>query len=310
MEDARLRAEIERLKREVEAAKQQAETERLARLEAQKKLDVASVSGQWHKAPTLRKRQIEVFRDSLKDDSMGPEMVWIPAGSFRMGDLQDSGWDNEKPIHHVSVGRFAMGKYEVTFAEYDRFAEATGREKPKDRGWGRGNRPVIHVSWSDAAAYAEWLSQQTGQKYRLPTEGEWEYAARAETETKYWWGNTTSHEYANYGVDSGSGLVIGKDRWEYTAPVGSFDPNPFGLHDMVGNVWEWTCSEYENRYNGKETTCQNPAEIKNSDENSSLVVLRGGSWFSVVRKSRSATRFMKPPTERFRTYGFRLVRLP
>ncbi|MEN8221031.1 MAG: SUMF1/EgtB/PvdO family nonheme iron enzyme [Pseudomonadota bacterium] len=131
----------------------------------------------------------KVFRDRLKDGSLGPEMVWIPAGTFRMGDIQGGGHDNEKPVHQVSVSRFAIGKYEVTFAEYDKFAQATGRKKPNDRGWGRGNRPVINVSWHDATAYAEWLSQQTGQKYRLPTEAEWEYAARAGTTTKYWWGN-------------------------------------------------------------------------------------------------------------------------
>jgi formylglycine-generating enzyme required for sulfatase activity len=184
----------------------------------------------------------KVFRDRLKDGSQGPEMVWIPAGSFRMGDLQGGGSSDEKPIHRVSVSRFAIGKYEVTFAEYDKFAQATGRKKPYDEGWGRGNRPVINVSWYDATAYAEWLSKQTGQQYRLPTEAEWEYAARAGTTTKYWWGNTASHEYANYGAESWGPLAKGKDRWEYTAPVGSFAANPFGIYDTVGNVWEWTCS--------------------------------------------------------------------
>ncbi|OAD22053.1 Sulphatase-modifying factor domain protein [Candidatus Thiomargarita nelsonii] len=119
------------------------------------------------------------FRDRLKDGTQGPEMVWIPAGSFRMGDIQGGGDSDEKPVHKVSITqRFAIGRYEVTFAEYDKFAQATGREKPSDRGWGRGNRPVINVSWDDAVAYTKWLSQQTGQKYRLPTEAQWEYAAR------------------------------------------------------------------------------------------------------------------------------------
>ncbi len=129
----------------------------------------------------------KVFRDRLKDGTQGPEMVWIPAGSFRMGDLQAGGDSDEKPVHRVSITqRFAMGRYEVTFAEYDKFAQATGRKKPDDGGWGRGNRPVINVSWHDATAYAEWLSEQTGQTYRLPTEAEWEYAARGGTDTKYW----------------------------------------------------------------------------------------------------------------------------
>ncbi len=124
-------------------------------------------------------------------------MVWIPAGSFKMSDIQGSGYDDEKPVHRVSIDRFAMGKYEVTFAEYDKFAEATGRTKPDDEGWGRGKRPVINVSWNDATAYAKWLSKQTSKNYRLPTEAEWEYAARAGTETKYWWGNNISTNKAN-----------------------------------------------------------------------------------------------------------------
>ena len=99
--------------------------------------------------------------------------------------------------HWVSVSAFAMGRYEVTFAEYDKFADATGRGKPDDRGWGRGNRPIINVNWHDATAYAAWLSTETGKEYRLPTEAEWEYAARAGTETKYWWGNEIGSNQAN-----------------------------------------------------------------------------------------------------------------
>jgi formylglycine-generating enzyme required for sulfatase activity len=246
----------------------------------------------------------KVFQDRLQDGSKGPEMVWIAGGRFKMGDIQGGGYSNEQPVHDVSVGRFAMGRFEVTFAEYDKFAEATGRNKPDDWGWGRDNRPVINVSWYDATAYAEWLSQQTGQKYRLPTEAEWEYAARAGTETKYWWGNTASHEYANYWGSKG------KDRWEYTAPVGSFAPNAFGLYDTVGNVWEWTCSEYENRYNGKETKCKDNATIKKGGENKSHFVLRGGSWLDVARRSRSANRGGWRPTVRSRFGGFRLARIP
>jgi formylglycine-generating enzyme required for sulfatase activity len=102
------------------------------------------------------------FRDTLKDGSSAPAMVMIPAGSFRMGDIQGGGYSSEQPVHSVSVGQFAMGKFEVTFAEYDKFADATGRSKPDDQGWGRGNRPVINVSWNDATEYTEWLSNQTG----------------------------------------------------------------------------------------------------------------------------------------------------
>ena len=129
----------------------------------------------------------KVFRDTLKDGSQGPEMVWIPKGSFQMG---SNDWDRTKPVHEVLITQnFAMGKFEVTFEEYDKFAKATGREKPDDEGWGRENRPVINVSWNDATAYAKWLSDETGENYRLPTEAEWEYAARAGTKSKYWWGD-------------------------------------------------------------------------------------------------------------------------
>jgi formylglycine-generating enzyme required for sulfatase activity len=249
----------------------------------------------------------KVFHDRLQDGSKGPSMVWIAGGRFKMGDVQGGGSSNEQPVHDVSVGRFAMGRYEVTFAEYDKFAEATGRNKPKDRGWGRGNRPVIYVSWYDATAYAEWLSQQTGQKYRLPTEAEWEYAARAGTTTKYWWGNEIGK---NRAACDGCGAEWGWDAKRMTAPVGSFAPNAFGLYDTVGNVWEWTCSEYENRYNGKEKTCKNKATIKKGGENQSHFVLRGGSWNYVARGTRTANRYGWQPTERGRNGGFRLARIP
>ena len=131
--------------------------------------------------------EFEVFHDTLKDGSPGPEMVRLPGGSFRMGDIQGAGNSDERPVHDVTIAAFAMGRYEVSFDEYDRFADATGRQRPNDRGWGRGRRPVINVSWKDATAYTGWLSQQTGYDYRLPSEAEWEYAARAGSEMKYWW---------------------------------------------------------------------------------------------------------------------------
>jgi len=127
----------------------------------------------------------KVFQDRLKDGSLGPKMVVIPSGSFTLY-RQSRGWNDEQPVHRVSVRKFAMGVYEITFAEYDKFVEATGRRTSNDYGWERGNRPVINVSWNDATAYAKWLSNQTGKNYRIPTEAEWEYATRAGTETKYW----------------------------------------------------------------------------------------------------------------------------
>jgi formylglycine-generating enzyme required for sulfatase activity len=240
----------------------------------------------------------KIFRDHLQDGSLGPEMVWLPAGSFQMGGIEA----DEKPLHKVSVKGFAIGRFEVSFAEYDKFAQATGRRQPDDEGWGRDNRPVIYVSWLDAMAYADWLSQETGQKYRLPTEAEWEYAARAGTETRYWWGNTASHEAANYGTDKCcNGLATGKDRWKYTAPVGSFAPNAFGLYDTVGNVAEWTCSEYEERYRGKELRCLDKNRV-------SLFVLRGGSWGLYPMRVRAAERDGREASYSSWVIGFRLVR--
>lgn len=150
-------------------------------------------------AAEIKKGQVgSVFRDRLKDGSAGPEMVVIPSGKFRMGAIFGGGDPDEKPVHWVVVPRaFSMGKYEVTFEEYDRFCSATGREKPKDgrrwfgplsRDWGRGRMPVMNVSWDDADAYTKWLSAQTGQKYRLPSESEWEFAARGGKDTPFWWG--------------------------------------------------------------------------------------------------------------------------
>jgi len=255
-----------------------------------------------------------IFRDRLKDGSQGPEMVWIPGGSFRMGDIQGRGDSDEQPVHSVSVSRFAMGRYEVTFAEYDKFAEATGRGKPDDEGWGRGNRPVINVSWDDATAYTNWLSRQTGQSYRLPTEAQWEYAARAGTTTSRYWGNDPNEacRYANVN-DNTSKQKNGyswahhncTDGYAQTAPVGRFKPNAFDLFDMLGNVWEWTCSEFEDKYAGKEQRCA---------DGGSRLVFRGGSWYvpfgGFVRAANRHWDSLDNRRSRSRSYfvGFRLAR--
>ena len=136
----------------------------------------------------------EEYRDKLGDGVAGPIMVVLPTGSFQRGsDSGESGRDNnEGPVRTATINYpIAMGKHEVTFEEYDRFAQETDRKRPEDRDWGRGSRPVINVSWEDANAYAQWLSEQTGKVYRLPSEAEWEYAARAGTSTRYSWGNET-----------------------------------------------------------------------------------------------------------------------
>jgi formylglycine-generating enzyme required for sulfatase activity len=232
----------------------------------------------------------DIFRDPLKDNSEGPEMVLIPAGTFRMGDITGNGMDREQPVHEVSVESFAMGRYPVTFAEYDYFCEATNRKKPEDKDWGRDNRPVIYVSWHDAVAYTEWLSEQTGQQYRLPTEAEWEYAARAGMETDYWWGNDIDETKANYNRNIG-----------HTTPEGDYEANQFCLYDTAGNVWEWTYSEYTSEYNGKEKECIS----KNSNKKP---VLRGGSWINDPGFLRTANRICYGPDRHFYFIGFRVVR--
>ncbi len=234
----------------------------------------------------------DIFRDRLKDGNDGPEMVLIPAGTFRMGNI--TGSEREQPVHKVSVESFAMGRYPVTFAEYDYFCKQTSRlfkkrKKPNDEGWGRYNRPVINISWHDAVAYTEWLSQQTGQQYRLPTEAEWEYAARAGTETDYWWGNDIDETKANY-----------DDNLGHTSPVGDYDANPFGLYDTSGNVWEWTGSEFTDEYNGKE---------KQSVTEASRFSFRGGSWDGDAGFVCSAFRGGCTPTLRYNFVGFRVSRL-
>jgi len=223
-----------------------------------------------------------------------PEMLEIPAGTFEMGSKE--GGNDELPVHTLKLNSFHMSKYKITFDEYDVFANATERAKPNDKKWGREKRPVMNVTWNDAVAYAEWLSQQTGKHYRLPTEAEWEYAARAGSTTKYWWGDNIGHNRANCG---GCGSL-----WDYkkTAPVGSFAPNGFGLYETVGNVWEWTCSEYAAYSEKKHVEC--------SAETTGQRVARGGSWNYRPGGVRSAYRSYYDTTNKYPDLGFRLVLLP
>lgn len=149
------------------------------------------------------------------------------------------------PRHRVHLRSFAAGKYLVTFAEWDACLADDGCEvyRPDDEHFGRGRQPVMNVSWHDAQAYVSWLSQKTGKHYRLLSEAEWEYSARAGKDSEFWWGDRPSHDYANYGDDQDcmqGPYKQGRDQWDYTSPVGSFPPNPFGLYDMLGNLYEWT----------------------------------------------------------------------
>jgi len=240
----------------------------------------------------------QVFRDRMKNGTNGPEMVVIPAGKFRMGDIQGKGGNDEQPVHEVNIRKsFAVSRYEITFDQYDEFAKAMGRELPEDEDFGRGRRPVIRVSWNDAVDYAVWLSQQTRKRYRLPTEAEWEYAARAGTETAYWWGNEMKPGFANC-MSCGTR----RDRRQ-TEPVGSFKPNPFGLYDTAGNVSEWVQDCWHDNYQGAPSDGSAWEKEHNGDCDGR--VLRGGSFIGNVR---SSSREVFRAGARFRALGFRLVR--
>lgn len=200
----------------------------------------------------------------------GPEMISIPTGNFLMGNKDDV---VAMPVHKVVIGRpFAISKYEITFDDYDMFAQATKRPLPSDNRWGRGSRPVINISFEDARAYAQWLSQTTGKKYRLPTEAEWEYVARAQTNTLFWWGNdvrdATGRANCRRGCNSKfSGLFGAK-----TAPVGTYPANGFGVYDTAGNVSEWVEDCFADNYNLHPKNGQ-AMVIKNCEAH----VVRGGS---------------------------------
>jgi len=271
------------------------------------------------------------------DSSIEPEMVTITGGTFLMGSpTSEVGRNDSEQQHSVTVASFAMGKYEVTVQEFRRFVQATGYQTEAERnvdasgcnvyvggswayragydwanpGFTQGdNYPVVCVSWNDATAYAQWLSQQTGRAYRLPTEAEWEYATRAGTTTARYWGEnpdlacsyanvadrTAQQTYPNWTIHNCT------DGYTYPAPVGSFTANAWGLHDVLGNVWEWTCSLWQNPYGGQEKIC-------NINDTSGVRVIRGGSWSHPPAWVRSANRTGIRPTDRFYGLGFRLAR--
>lgn len=228
-----------------------------------------------------------------------PEMVRIPAGKFLMG--SNDGDSDERPVHEVTIGyEFEIGKYPVTFDEYDVFAKDAQRKLPGDGGWRRGNRPVINVSWNDAQDYVQWLSKQTGKKYRLPTEAEWEYAARAGTQTRYWWGDDIGRNNANC---DGCGSEWDKQQ---TAPVGSFKANAFGLHDTAGNVWEWTQDCWHANYNNAPN--DGSAWLDKDGDDCSRRVIRGGSWDYYPQFLRSADRYWDYSDAAYIGLGFRIAR--
>ena len=234
-----------------------------------------------------------VFRDI--DAPWCPEMLEVPAGQFMMGstDGDTKAHEGEKPQHLVRIGhRLAVGRYPVTFEEYDHFCRSTKRQVPKDRSWGRGRRPVILVSWEDSRAYAEWLRHKTGQHYRLLSEAEWEYACRAGTTTRYWWGDEITPANANFGQNVGR-----------TSEVGAYPANAWGLFDMHGNVREWVEDRWHDNYEGAPDDGSAWAQGKSSGR-----VARDGAWYDSPSYLRAACRNWRARDFRHYNLGFRAAR--
>jgi formylglycine-generating enzyme required for sulfatase activity len=244
---------------------------------------------------------LATFTDTLADGSpcgFCPEMVVIPAGTFTMGSPpeEEGRYDDEGPQREVRVERFALGRNEVTFAQYDACVDAGGcAERPDDEGWGRGERPVINVSWQDAQAYVDWLGEATGELYRLPSEAEWEYAARAGTTTRFAFGDELSSSEANFARNIGR-------TWE----VGAGPANDWGLFDVHGNVWEWVEDCWNGSYDG--ASFETSPLLQNNGGACTRRVVRGGSWDNLPRYLRSAYRNRNGTDFWYYTFGFRVAR--
>lgn len=194
---------------------------------------------------------------------------------------------------------FSVGRYEVTFRDWETCVDEGGcARRPDDHGWGRGRRPVINVSWLEVRDYLDWLSEKSGHGYRLPTEAEWEEAHRAGTTTRFWWGDDLGHGYANC-RDCGS-------SWggRGSAPVGSFPPNPWGVFDTAGNVWEWTADCWQ----PNQLDPSGNGETQEGEEGCDERVMRGGSWYYVSRTLEGSSRSKNDPRAGSYGIGFRVVR--
>lgn len=253
-------------------------------------------------------REPQLFRD----DDLAPQMVIIRPGSFSIGSPQsETGHDStEEPLTTVEIAHaFAVGRTPVTFDEWAAFTQDGGLAGyvPDDKGWGRGNRPVINVSWLDAHAYLDWLRKRTGKPYRLLSEAEWEYAARAGIQRPFSCGDTITSDLANFDASRGyAGGPSGSYRRQ-SLPVGSFPPNAFGLCDMHGNVREWVEDPWVDSYAGLP-----PDGVARTVDEAALTsrrrVVRGGSWYDTPNMVRSATRERSQPELRNFNTGFRVAR--
>lgn len=269
--------------------------------------------------------------DNGSNDSVVPAMVALPGGDFVMGCRP--GWDDvlggckasEKPPHTVTVKPFQIGRYEITVGQFKRFVEDTGyqttAERPIDAGctikhagqlqwvlskehhWRNpgfpqtDQHPVVCISWQDTQQYLAWLNQKTGQQYRLPTEEEWEYAARGGQITAFFWGDEADRQFANYQG------TAGKDQWQYTAPIGQFSSNAFGLYDVAGNAWEWVENCWRKHYQDASRIGENAC----TSGTNAARARRGGGWDNYPPSIRSAYRNSGHELERSYLYGFRIA---
>ena len=283
-------------------------------------LSVVLLSGILHGCALQPREQIEplqIFQDTLTSGGSGPKMVVLPAGEFIMGPSPDEPLqlDKEKPLHKVTINNpFAISQFEITFAEYDQFVAASGYRKPSDKGWGtahwgRNNMPVFDVTWHDAQRYIEWLSEQTGEHYRLPSEAQWEYAARAGTTTAFHTGDCIHTDQANFhGRYEFGDCPLPPTYRGKTTPVGSFEPNAWGLYDVHGNMFEWTRDCWHSSYHGAPDNGSAWMDEGNN-VNCERRVLRGGSWSGRPADIRSAARSNNDANFKSIFIGFRVVRV-
>jgi formylglycine-generating enzyme required for sulfatase activity len=252
--------------------------------------------------------------ESLSSDPVtGMEFVFIKGGCYEMGDSVGDGDSNERPVHEVCLSDFYLGKYEVTNAQFRKFRPTHNSGAYETFSLNDDKQPVVNVSWDDAVAYAKWLSEKTGKTFRLPTEAEWEYAARAGTRSSRYWGKSLedSCKYAN-----GADMVVKKylprwtafpcdDGYAVAAPVGSFRPNGLGLYDMLGNVWEWCQDVYDDKAYTK-VSRNNPVY----EGRGKYRVERGGGWSNGPLGLRSSHRVGLTASFGHHSLGFRVVRMP
>jgi formylglycine-generating enzyme required for sulfatase activity len=306
--EAKRQADAAEAKRQADAAeaKRQAEiTKRQAEASLVKPLVPNSQSPS---AVVVEKKQPDVASrlalTTFKDCPDCPEMVKIPAGKFMMGSVLGEGKSDEYPQHQVSIREFAVARFEVSFKDWeDCLKDGVCDDGKMTVSWRKEeNQPLNSASWVDAQNYVKWLSRKTGKQYRLLTEAEWEYVARAGTTTQYWWGNSTQPN----GIANCDGCGSTQDNRQ-TAIVSSFKANPFGLYNITGNVFEWVEDCYHENYNNAPAT-GTAWSCDNLESYAVKRVLRGGAWSSPIEQVRSASRKKAYPVTQLNDYGVRVAR--